>query len=150
MAKYVVGTAKETPPGTQRVVKVGDLSIGIFNVSGRYYAVLNRCPHQGGPLGKGTVVGLLESKCPGEFDYDASKKFVKCPWHGWEFELATGKSWFDPQRKRVRPYEVSVEHGADLLERDPTTGSVRFPGPYQAEMFPISVEDDFLVVEVGR
>lgn len=149
MPKYVLGRVTDHPPGTQRTVRVGDISVGVFNVEGSFYAVLNRCPHQGGPLARGSVVGLLESSCPGEFDYDPSRKFVKCPWHGWEFDLTNGKSWFDPQRERVKPYEVKVERGQELMD-EAVSGSVRMPGPYVAKMFEVSVEDDYLVIEVGR
>ena len=150
MAKFFVGTVKETPPGTRRIVTVNDLSIAVFNVSGRYYAVLNRCPHQGAPLGKGYVVGRIESSCPGEYDYEPNDSFVKCVWHGWEFELSSGKSWFDPKRTRVRPYPVSVEHGETVLEGVGAAKDGRVPGPYLATTFPVSVEDDYVVVEVGK
>lgn len=136
MAKYVVGRVKDAPPGTQREIRIGDLSIGLFNVDGSYRALLNRCPHRGAPLVRGTLVGQLESTCPGEYTYNPAKSFVRCVWHGWEFDLTNGRSWVDPERKRVRPYPVTVEH--------------RTPGPYAAETFPVSVEDDYIVIEIGR
>ena len=52
---------------------------------------------------------------------------MRCPWHAWEFDLRTGRSWFDPERTRVKAYPVEVEH---------------------AETFPVSVEDDYVVVEL--
>lgn len=149
MAKYVVGKAKDTGPGQRKIVEVQGISIAIFNVDGVYYGLLNRCPHQGGPLGKGVLVGRLDSTCPGEYDYDPHQSFVKCVWHGWEFDLKNGKSWFDPDRKRVRPYQVSVESGARIAEQEPSAHG-RVPGPYIVQTFAVSVEDDYLVVEVGR
>ena len=62
---------------------------------------------------------------------------VKCPWHGWEFDIKTGQSWCSPMRVRVRPYPVDVESGGELVK-----------GPYVAERFNVSVEDDYIVVEV--
>ena len=41
-----------------------------------------------------------------------SNEIIRCPWHGWEFDLRTGQSWFDPRAVRVRRYDVSVEPGA--------------------------------------
>jgi nitrite reductase/ring-hydroxylating ferredoxin subunit len=148
MAKYIVGAVRDTPAGTKRIVTVNDITIALFNVRGKFYAVLNRCPHQGGPLGKGYVVGKLESTRPGQYDLDLDESFVKCAWHGWEFELASGKSWWDPARTRVRAYRVAVEHGGELLAQAGADG--RVPGPYVATTFPVSIEDDYVVVEVGK
>ena len=61
---------------------------------------------------------------------------VKCSWHGWEFDIRTGKSWCDPARLRIRQYPVSVRPGTELVE-----------GPYVAESFPVRVENDYVVVE---
>ena len=74
---------------------------------------------------------------PGEYRYSRRGEIIRCPWHGWEFDIRTGTSWCDPQRLRVRQYEVAVEPGAQVVE-----------GPYVAETFPVSVEDDYVVVEV--
>lgn len=62
---------------------------------------------------------------------------MRCSWHGWEFDLRTGKSWCDPRRVRVKNYAVSVEPGTRLVE-----------GPYVAETFPVSVEGEYVVIEV--
>ena len=58
------------------------------------------------------------------------------PWHGWEFDIRTGQSWCDPTRVRARPYAVSVQPGTRLVA-----------GPYVAETVPVSVENDYVVVE---
>ena len=50
---------------------------------------------------------------------------VKCPWHGWEFDIRTGKSWCDPSRVRVRQYPVAVKPGTELVE-GPVRGRSRF------------------------
>jgi 3-phenylpropionate/trans-cinnamate dioxygenase ferredoxin subunit len=149
MPKYVIGTVRETPPGTQREVRVRDLTIALFNVDGSYYAILNRCPHQGAPLAKGTPVGRVESTAPGEYIYDPCKCLLKCAWHGWEFDLRTGQSWFNPTRKRVRPYVVTVEKGEAILESE-RSGEGRLPGPYIAETYDVSVEDNYLVISLSR
>jgi 3-phenylpropionate/trans-cinnamate dioxygenase ferredoxin subunit len=140
MPKWVVGTVDEIPPGSRKVVDVDGRSIGVFNVKGEYFAVLNRCPHQGGPLCLGNTLGFLRSDGVGEFHYSRAGEIVRCPWHGWEYDLRTGQSWFDPGKVRVRNYEVSVIAGFEGLEK----------GPYVAETFPVSVEQQYVVVEVGR
>src|SRR5262245_39775127 len=61
MAKYVVATTAEIPPGGRKIVEVAGRSIGIFNAGGEFFALRNRCPHQGGPLCEGGLSGLLEA-----------------------------------------------------------------------------------------
>ena len=139
MAKWVIGTVEDIPPGTRKIVDVAGRSIGVFNVKGEYFAVLNRCPHQGGPLCLGNTLGFLRSDGVGEFHYSRAGEIVRCPWHGWEYDLRTGQSWFDPGHVRVRQYEVSIVPGFEGLEK----------GPYVAETFPVSVEQQYVVVEVG-
>lgn len=114
MPSYIVGTADEVPPGERKLVEVAGRSIGIFNVDGRYYAIRNRCPHQGGPLCLGVQTGLVEATGPGEYRYARRGEFLRCPWHGWEFEIATGQSWFDPAHTRVRSYAVTVAAVGDV------------------------------------
>jgi 3-phenylpropionate/trans-cinnamate dioxygenase ferredoxin subunit len=131
MADHVVARVEEIPPGSRKLVEIAGRSIGVFNVDGEFYALRNRCPHQGGPLCEGFVIGALSSDAPGEYEHRPGDPHVRCPWHGWEFDLRTGASWFDPARTRVARYDVSVQ-----------------PGP--AETYPVSVQDELVVVSVGR
>jgi 3-phenylpropionate/trans-cinnamate dioxygenase ferredoxin subunit len=137
--KYIVGTVDEIPPGQRKIVDLEGLSIGVFNVSGEFFAVLNRCPHQGGPLCQGNTHGFLEPAGVGEFQFSRSGEILRCPWHGWEYDLRTGQSWFDPRHVVVRRYEVSVAPGTQGLQ----------PRPYVAETFPVSIEQRHVLVEVG-
>ena len=89
-------TVDEIPPGGRKIVEVGGRSIGVFNVGGEFFALRNRCPHQGGPLCLGITLGFLRSAGPGEFHYSRAGEILRCPWHGWEFDMRTGQSWFDP------------------------------------------------------
>ena len=153
MARYVVGTVDEIPPGGRKILVVAGRSIGVFNVGGEYFALLNRCPHQGGPLCEGHTLGFLRSDTPGDYQYSRPGEILRCPWHGWEFDVRTGQSWFDPGRVRVRRYEVAVEPGAALQTAEPSSepGMEGFQkGPYVAETYPVSVEQQYLVVEIGR
>ena len=139
MARYVVATVDEIPPGQRKIVDVGGRSIGVFNVRGEFFAVLNRCPHQGGPLCLGNTHGFLRPAGVGEFEYSRAGEVLRCPWHGWEYDLRTDQSWFDPAVVRVQPFEVRVEPGSSVLQK----------GPYVAETYPVSVEREYLVVEIG-
>jgi nitrite reductase/ring-hydroxylating ferredoxin subunit len=136
MPKHVVAAVKDIPPGGRKVVEVNGRAIVVFNLGGEFFALNDRCPHKGGPLSKGRLTGLVESSEPGEYRYSRRGEIIRCPWHSWEYDIRTGQSWCDPQRVRTRRYTVTVERGARLVE-----------GPYTAETFPVTVEDEYVVVE---
>jgi nitrite reductase/ring-hydroxylating ferredoxin subunit len=137
MARHVVATVDDIPPGQRMLVKVGGREIGVFNVGGEYFAVSNRCPHEGASLCKGRIVGLVESSEPGSYQFSRRGELLRCPWHGWEFDLRTGKSWCEPDRTRLRSFELKVESGGALVE-----------GELQAETFPVVIEKQYVVLEV--
>ena len=146
--KFVVAAADEIEPGERKIVTVAGRSIGVFNIDGEFFALRNRCPHQGGALCEGRFWGLLRAKLPGEYEYEPSREILTCPWHGWEFHVRTGQSWCAPQRLAVRRYDVSVVAGPDL-EADPQApapGMVK--GPYVAETYAISQQGAYLVVDL--
>jgi 3-phenylpropionate/trans-cinnamate dioxygenase ferredoxin subunit len=107
--RYVVGTTDEIPPGTRKLLEVGGREIGIFNIDGEFFAIRNRCPHQGASLCRGQLYGTLESAGPGDYTHGDSQLILRCPWHGWEFDVRSGRSWWDPDRTRVRRYEIHVD-----------------------------------------
>jgi nitrite reductase/ring-hydroxylating ferredoxin subunit len=137
MAKHVVAVTDEILPGGRKLVEVKGRAIVIFNVGGEYFALNNRCPHKGGSLCQGRLTGLVESTEPGSYRYSRRGEIIRCPWHGWEFDIRTGRSRCDPQTLRARNYAVSVQPGAELME-----------GQYVAETFPVSVQDNYVVIEI--
>jgi nitrite reductase/ring-hydroxylating ferredoxin subunit len=134
--RFIIGRPSDFPAGSTQIVEVRGHSIGVFNVGGVLYALLNRCPHQGGPLCLGTVWSGLESTEPGSFVRRPDAPVVECPWHSWEFDLQTGQSYCDPRSTRVRTYPVTTE--AQKRERH--------EGPYRAQTIPVEVEDDVVVI----
>ncbi len=136
MTRHVVAPVAEIPPGARKVVEAGGKRIVVFNLDGDFFALLDRCPHQGGPLSGGISCGLTLSDEPGQYRFSRAGEFIRCPWHQWEFDIRTGKSWFDPRRTKVRPFPAGVESGAALVE-----------GPYQAETVPVRVEESYVVIE---
>ncbi|MDF2958520.1 MAG: 2Fe-2S ferredoxin [Paenibacillus sp.] len=111
MAVYPVAAVEEIPAGTYKIVEVEGRSIGVYNVKGEYYAIHNYCPHQGAQLCKGPVCGTTLESQVYEFIYGKDQEIVRCPWHGWEFDLKSGKSLFS-ERVRVRSYKVEVTDGS--------------------------------------
>jgi nitrite reductase/ring-hydroxylating ferredoxin subunit len=111
-----VCSADELPPGGRVVTEIRGLTVGVFNVNGDYYAIHDRCPHQGAPLCIGALTGVLEAGGPGfNFTYTRADELVRCPWHGWEFELATGRNISDP-KVRVRTFAVHERNGEIFVE----------------------------------
>ncbi len=70
-----IAAAADVPPGTGRAYTLGRYDVALFNVDGRFYALENSCPHQGGPIADGWLEGAE----------------VTCPWHGWCFDVRSGK-----------------------------------------------------------
>jgi nitrite reductase/ring-hydroxylating ferredoxin subunit len=138
MAKHVVATLGEIPWGSRKIVMVAGRSVGVFNIEGEFFALLNRCPHQGGPLCQGQLWEAVVSPVPGVYELAQAGPLLRCPWHGWEFDVRTGQSWVNPERQRVRRYPVTVEPAAPGLEK----------GPYVAESFPVAVDQRLVLVEI--
>lgn len=136
MARHVVAAVSEIPPGSRKVVEAAGRQIVVFNLDGEFFALLDRCPHQGCRLSAGMLCGEVESKVPGEYHYGRVGEMLRCPWHQWQFDIRTGKSWFDPRRTKVRAFPAHVESGEALQE-----------GPYQAETIPVRVEESYVVLD---
>jgi nitrite reductase/ring-hydroxylating ferredoxin subunit len=156
--RVVVSRLAEFPPGERKIVKAGARSIGVFRVEDDFFAIRNRCPHQGGPLCIGRLSPWAVATAPGKVEMSGPPRLVACPWHGWEYDLETGQSFMGPGETRVKSYDVSVERGETLDEdvrraeeqRIPAAARAagREPGPYVAETFPVYVEEDYVVVDV--
>lgn len=95
MSNWVkVASEADIPDGGAKQVEVGGEPVALFNVAGRIVAVHNTCLHRGGPLAEGELNGDI----------------VTCPWHGWQWDVTTGKSPTNPSAK-LRRYGVKVEAG---------------------------------------
>ena len=132
MGRHIIGRVSELPPGERTIVEVEGRSIGVFNVHGQYYALRNRCPHQGAPLCLGAIKGMPLPSKPGEYVWGREGEILRCPWHGWEFDITSGRSIFNPHRMRVRTYEVTVEP-----DEDPSV-----------ETYPVTIEDGVIVLRI--
>jgi 3-phenylpropionate/trans-cinnamate dioxygenase ferredoxin subunit len=128
MRRYVVGKVSELPPGERKIVEVQGRSIGVFNVHGTYYALRNSCPHQGAPLCLGAIKGMTMPGKPGEYVWAREGEILRCPWHGWEFDVTSGRSVCNPHRTRVKTYEVTVEEDESV------------------ETYPVTLEDGLVVL----
>lgn len=106
----------ELPPGTSTTVKAFGTTVAVFNVEGQVFALSNHCPHHGGPLCHGRISGAVLPSQPYEYRYGREGRVLICPWHGWEFDIESGRTIFDPS-VRVKIYEARIEKGEIVLTR---------------------------------
>ncbi len=74
-----VGNVSDLPEGRVKSITARNVSICLAHFDGKWSTMDNRCPHQGGPLGEGSIERGAEGKC-----------WIRCPWHGWDFDPLTG------------------------------------------------------------
>jgi nitrite reductase (NADH) small subunit len=112
--RYVVAPVADLPPGERKIVTVNGREIGVFNIGGRYYALLNYCPHRAGPLCRGRLRPLVTASTFYELAYDRENEILKCPWHQWEFDVTTGCALYDV-KMQVKTYHVALEDDEIIL-----------------------------------
>lgn len=108
--KYDVCAAADIPPGGRIIAQIGSRSVGVFNVGGDFYALLNICPHKAANLCDGTVCGTNKPSEGGDYRYEYGweGEILRCARHGWEFNIRTGESLWDPKmRAKTYPAEES-------------------------------------------
>jgi 3-phenylpropionate/trans-cinnamate dioxygenase ferredoxin subunit len=88
-----VASTAEIPPGQRMLLDVGDISLAVFNIAGKYFAIADICSHDGGPLAEGEIDGDV----------------IECPRHGGQFDLASGKATRPPAVEDIPAYPVQVE-----------------------------------------
>ena len=80
MEWHRVADVDELPEGRVKTVTAATHSMALTHIDGEYAAMENRCPHQGGPLGEGSIEVGKDGQC-----------WLRCPWHGWDFDPKTGR-----------------------------------------------------------
>jgi nitrite reductase/ring-hydroxylating ferredoxin subunit len=138
MNKLPVCPIDQLPPGKRRIVQASEkISIGVFNVEGRFYALRNICPHRKAPLCKGQITGQVTSDGPGDAQMQGPQQIIRCPWHGWEFDITTGQSVFNPHKVRVKTYPVTVEWPGNCAPKndDPAL-----------DTYPVTIENGIVTV----
>ena len=110
----------ELPEGTQKAVTVAGQDVALFHHGGKITAICGTCPHQGGPLAEGKV----------ERGADGVLR-VACPWHGWQFDIATGNM---PLELGVRQavHEVKIQDGIIFVSDTPSVPAISPASPARA------------------
>ena len=120
MERHFVARKEEIPEGGRKIVKVKGIEFGIFRVDGQFYAWRNVCPHFGAPVCQGTIVGTRMPSKVYEYKYGRDNEILRCPWHGWEFDLKTGEHLVDPavKLKQVKLADENLEKGELEMKSD--------------------------------
>jgi nitrite reductase (NADH) small subunit/3-phenylpropionate/trans-cinnamate dioxygenase ferredoxin subunit len=94
MIRFVkVMKEEDLPIGKSAIIMAGEEEIALFNYKGDYYAVANKCPHKGGPLGEGRV----------------QEGIIVCPNHEWRFDIKNGDNMQNPELS-IKSYPVRVRN----------------------------------------
>ena len=100
--------AEAPAPGERRMVELGGHRIGLYRVGDDLHALADRCPHRGAPLcSAGRIATAIELR-DGRPALTQRDALVRCPWHKWDFDIATGRCAVDA-KLRVRRYAVHVD-----------------------------------------
>ena len=116
--KHALFGEHELQPGEIRAVDVDGVAIVVARTpDGAYRAIRDVCPHYGTRLSTGAMVPLWDGEEPGEYHHNSGRYALRCPWHGYEYDLSDGRCPADPKKYRVRAYDVTIESGMVCLER---------------------------------
>lgn len=154
MGKHVVCRKDELPPGEMKITKAGSIEVGVYNIDGEFYALHNKCPHRGAPLCEGRINGLMTGPDPGEYEIEREGEIIRCPWHGYEFDITTGEFVLDPKTVRSMTFDVTVESTATLgddetakdLDVEKAIEEDFGEAEPEVDTYLVSVEDDVIVV----
>ncbi len=103
-----VGRVGDLPEGRVKTVTARTVSICLSHFDGHWAAMDNRCPHQGGPLGEGSIERGTEGQC-----------WIRCPWHGWDFDPLTGAPPGGHEDSGQQLYPVEIREGEIFVGLEP-------------------------------
>lgn len=107
---YVADTAELASDGERVIVEIDGREIAVFNIGGEYFALLNYCVHQAGPLCEGQLKDrIVVDEATWEWGTTDEVQYIECPWHTWQFDVTTGEHVGDPSI-RVPTYDVEIEN----------------------------------------
>lgn len=117
--KQVVCRTDELVPGQVISGQVGPIPVVVIRAGdGTLHAMVAKCLHQGGPLDKGKLYEHMSNADIGEYIPDNGYEILKCPWHGYEYDITTGCVIADPCR-RLQQFSVREEGDEVVVELAP-------------------------------
>ena len=110
-----IGTVEDVRAEGCRIVQVEGKPVGVISVGTEFYAIHDKCPHMGASMCSGSLSGTFMPAAPHELVYGLDEQVIRCPWHGWEFDVRSGRSLLEPDRVGLRTYRVTQEDGEVVL-----------------------------------
>jgi NAD(P)H-dependent nitrite reductase small subunit len=108
--KYVkIMSEEDLPIGKSAIISAGEDEIALFNYKGKYYAITNKCPHRGAPLGEGRI----------------EEGIVICPNHEWRFKLESGANMQNPELF-IPTYPVKVKNENIYIGLEGESGNIAY------------------------
>ncbi len=113
MPELLVGTVDEFEDGVRILISTPKGEIGVFRIGDRWFAFLNSCRHEGGPICEGIVIGKVSAVLD-DLKQELGRRFsagelhLACPWHGWEYDISTGEFAGDP-RLKLHAFPVKLD-----------------------------------------
>jgi len=109
------GRASDFANGQRAMVRIDDHDVFVFERNGRFYAYENVCPHMGGPVGEGMLIGKVEAvldedRAQVRERFSSDEIHIVCPWHGYEYDIETGRCAANP-RMRLWKFETIEREG---------------------------------------
>ena len=119
MREINVGTAESFKDPGRKLIESGGVEVGVFKLGGEFFAYENVCPHIGGPACQGKIIAKVEESVQPDrtstgMEFSKTKMNVVCPWHGFEFDIRTGRHHGNA-RYRLKSIKVRVEDGAVIV-----------------------------------
>jgi nitrite reductase/ring-hydroxylating ferredoxin subunit len=104
-----VGPLAAFPERAIRIVAVDGVEVGVVRWDGEVFALRNVCPHEGAPVCRGRLgPQIVAGGAPGQLAVDQTRPVLACCWHGWEFDVRTGRAVWGKPGYTVRTYPVEV------------------------------------------
>lgn len=111
MAKTLIGTVDDFPDNSCKAIQRGRKKVLIWRSGTKFYGTQENCPHQGASLDCEKLTGTMIPSHPKNLEYGMDGLIVRCPWHKWEYSVATGESVFETDNGKLKTYSVDVENG---------------------------------------
>lgn len=110
-----IGPASEFSDPGRRIIESEGMEVGVFRLGQEFFAYANICPHMGGPACQGKMIAKVDELIAADrtstgMAFSKEHMHVVCPWHGFEFDIRTGKHPGNGSLK-LRPVKVRVENG---------------------------------------
>jgi nitrite reductase/ring-hydroxylating ferredoxin subunit len=124
MSEVNIGPASEFGDPGRKVIESDGVEVGVFRLGNEFFAYANICPHMGGPACQGKVIAkvdevIAEDRTSRGLAFSKTQMHVVCPWHGFEFDIRTGRHPGN-RRMRLRPVPVRVSEAGDVIVTMPT------------------------------